>query len=57
MKGKMMDSRKHRAIIYRLCVFAHVRCARVRVRLYISICVQQWETESDDSCVCLALCD
>lgn len=31
MKGKMMDSRKHRAIIYRLCVCLPMCAVRVCV--------------------------
>ena len=31
----MMDSRKHRAIIYRLCVCAHVCCVCECILLYV----------------------
>lgn len=48
MKGNVMDSRKHRAIIYCLCVCMYIEC------VYFGMCVTDREKEIDDSSVCLA---
>ena len=45
MKGKMMDSREHRAIIYCLCVCAHVRCVCVCETVYFYMCATVGDRE------------
>lgn len=57
MKGKMMDSRKHRAIIYSTCVCVCACACILNVCVRLSIRVRLWERERNDSYVCLALCD